>query len=97
MIRPLALLNSMSNDQLCEVVDLVSLLRVRDLIRECGRQRREQERRKGLDPETWERLRKLMPPPREDERQEPVAGPRRLDLDSQDPSTASDQFGPQRA
>jgi hypothetical protein len=72
MNRPLRVLNSMSDDQLCEVVDLVSLLRVRDLIRECGQEKR----RERLDPKTWERLLKLMPPPREEVRHEPVAGPR---------------------
>ena len=80
----------MRDDQKGEIVDLSSLLRVRDLIRECGWQERE----KGLDPETWERLRKLMTPPREDVRPEPVAGPRRLDLSSGTARDGSDQFGP---
>ncbi len=93
----------MSDDHLCEVADLVSLLEVRDLIREYGLQRRERERAKGLDPETWERLRKLMPPPREEVRHELVAGPRRLDLCSSGPCGAAQvssggrgRFRPQR-
>ena len=37
MNRPLALLNSMRDDQMGELVDLVSLLRVLDLLREYDR------------------------------------------------------------
>ena len=40
MNRPLAILNSMQNDQQSELVDLVSLMAVRDLLREWGRQER---------------------------------------------------------
>ena len=78
-------LNSMQSDLKGGVVDLTSLLEVRDLVREWGRQ----ERAKGLSPETRARLLKLL---RESARHEPVVGPRRLDVGSSDPSTGSDQF-----
>ena len=80
-------------DQPAELEDLTSsLLQVRDLIRECGRQERERERKERLDAETWKRLRKLMPPALEEARPEPVAGPRRLDLRSGGPRDGSDRF-----
>ena len=62
-------------------LDVVSLLRVRDLLREVGRQEREE----GLDAGTRARLLKLMPQPAEEPRPEPVAGPKRLDLGSGGP------------